>query len=43
MVERSDIKDHRVHLKLLRKKAETNKPEAIKELVDYLMLSRGSE
>ena len=43
MVERSDIKDHRAHLKQLMKKAETNRPENIKELVDYLMLSKGSE
>jgi len=43
MVERSDIKDHRAHLKQLMHKANSNKPDAIKELVDYLMLSRGSE
>lgn len=43
MVERSEIKDHRTHLRKLIKKAETNKPEIIKELVDYLMLSKGSE
>ena len=43
MVDRSEIKDHRVHLKKLIKRAETNKPEIIKELVDYLVLSKGSE
>ena len=43
MVERSEVKDHRLHLKKLIKKAETNQAETIKELVDYLMLSKGSE
>ena len=43
MVERSEVKDHRIHLKKLIKKAEANNPEAVKELVDYLMLSKASE
>ena len=42
-MDRSEVKDHRVHLKKLIKNAEANNPEAVKELVDYLMLSKASE
>ena len=41
MVEKQ-IKDHSVHLKQLTAKAMTNKADAIKELIDYLILAHAS-
>lgn len=41
MVEKQ-IKDHSVHLRQLTAKAMTNKADAIKELIDYLILAHAS-
>ena len=41
MVEKQ-IKDHAQHLKELLGKAMTNKPDYIKELIDYIVLSHSS-
>ena len=41
MVEK-EIKDHSAHLRQLTAKAMTNKAEAIKELIDYLILAHQS-
>ena len=41
MVEKQ-IKDHSAHLSQLTAKAMTNKAEAIKELIDYIILSHAS-
>ena len=41
MVEKQ-IKDHSAHLRQLTAKAMTNKAEAIKELIDYIILSHAS-
>ena len=42
MVDSLKIKNHKEHLNKLLKNAESDRPEAIKDLVDYIMLYKGS-
>lgn len=42
MVDSLKIKNHNEHLQKLVKRAETDSAEAIKDLIDYLMLYKGS-
>ena len=37
-----NIRDHQLHLRQLIAKANTNKADSIKELVDYLILAHAS-
>ena len=42
MVDSLKIKNHNEHLHKLIKNAESDRPDAIKDLVDYIMLYKGS-
>lgn len=42
MVDSLKIKNHKEHLQRLIQRAESDKPDAIKDLVDYIMLYKGS-